>query len=472
MRLSQLVRLAKDELFADYREQAAIVEKCLRVLHSIEELMKEIKGELIEIREAFGDARRTEIVDAAVSIEIEDLITPCEVVVTLSKSGYVKYQPLEDYNAQRRGGTGRKGANLKDDDAVYKLIVANLKDYIMCFTNLGKVYCIKVFQLPEGSFYSRGRPIVNVIPIQEGEFITAILPIKDFSDGKYVVLATRRGFVKKVRISEFSNVMKSGKKAITFKTENDILIGADLTDGDDDIILVTADGRLNRFNQKKNPKPSPFVLEKVALEGEDENIIEDAEVEEAAADSSDADPDDDDQNTTELLRPMGRLAGGVRCFNLLGDDYVVSLIVPKIELGGRLLFATESGYGSIIQIARFPRRNGRNSQGVRSMKLDDRNGNRLVGALQVTLEDEVMLITDQGNIIRTFVDQIRETGRLSKGVRIIRLANDAKLITLERIAREALDDKDEVISSEDAAETEAGTVTDDASEQEPQNSDQ
>jgi DNA gyrase subunit A len=214
------------------------------------------------------------------------------------------------------------------------------------------------------------------------------------------------------------------------------------------------------------------VLEKVALEGEDENIIEDAEVEEAAADSSDADPDDDDQNTTELLRPMGRLAGGVRCFNLLGDDYVVSLIVPKIELGGRLLFATESGYGSIIQIARFPRRNSRNSQGVRSMKLDDRNGNRLVGALQVTLEDEVMLITDQGNIIRTFVDQIRETGRLSKGVRIIRLANDAKLITLERIAREALDDKDEVISSEDAAETEAGTVTDDASEQEPQNSDQ
>ena len=472
MRLSQLVRLAKDELFADYREQAAIVEKCLRVLHSIEELMKEIKGELIEIREAFGDARRTEIVDAAVSIEIEDLITPCEVVVTLSKSGYVKYQPLEDYNAQRRGGTGRKGANLKDDDAVYKLIVANLKDYIMCFTNLGKVYCIKVFQLPEGSFYSRGRPIVNVIPIQEGEFITAILPIKDFSDGKYVVLATRRGFVKKVRISEFSNVMKSGKKAITFKTENDILIGADLTDGDDDIILVTADGRLNRFNQKKNPKPSPFVLEKVALEGEDENIIEDAEVEEAAADSSDADPDDDDQNTTELLRPMGRLAGGVRCFNLLGDDYVVSLIVPKIELGGRLLFATESGYGSIIQIARFPRRNGRNSQGVRSMKLDDRNGNRLVGALQVTLEDEVMLITDQGNIIRTFVDQIRETGRLSKGVRIIRLANDAKLITLERIAREALDDKDEVISSEDAAETEDGTVTDDTAEQEPQNSEQ
>lgn len=449
MRLSQLVRLAKEDLFKDYRDQAAIVAKCLKVLHSVDELNREIKEELVVVRDTYGDQRRTEIIEGAVSIELEDLINPCEVVVTLSKSGYVKYQPVEDYNAQNRGGTGRRGASLKENDEVYKLIIANTKDYILCFTNLGKVYCIKVYQLPEGTSYSRGRPIVNIIPIQEGEFITTILPVKDFSDGKYIVLATKNGFVKKLNLSEFSNVMKSGKKAITFRTEDDILIGADVTDGNDDIIIVSAGGMVNRFNEKKSPLPSPFVLEKPINPADDE-IIDDSEDEIAAEDqeaedqtSADTDADEGDADSPELLRPMGRAASGVKGIKLRNGDYVISVIVPKVELGGRILFATENGFASLIQIARFTRRSGRTSQGIRSMKVDEKIG-KVVGAQQVKLEDEVMLINDQGNIIRTFVDQVRETARNTKGVRIIRLGNDSKLIALERIAAEASDQKDQI----------------------------
>ena len=437
MRLSQLVRLAKEDLFKEYQEQAQIVARCLEVLNSIEELQGEIKKELIDIRERYGDERRTEIIETAASIEMEDLIKPRDVVVTLSQGGYVKYQSLEDFNTQTRGGTGRKGASLKDDDAIYKIVVANVKDYLLCFTNLGKVYCIKVYQLPEGSFYSRGRPIVNTIPIQEGESITAFLPISSFDEGKYIVLATKNGLVKKTSLAAYSKINKLGKKIINFRSEDDRTIGVGLTDGKGEIILVTANGMVNRFSELKNAEPSPFVLETISNPQDEEIETEetlDNELEESNTndEATDLDEENEAEDQKEVLRAMGSAAAGVRGIKLLNDDYVVALIIPKVGDGNKILFATDNGQSAKIQIARFARRVNRSSQGIRSMRFDA--DTKLIGAMQVQDQDQIMLMTVQGRIIRTFINQIRETARGSKGVKLIRLnETDNKLIAMERI---------------------------------------
>ncbi len=388
LRLQRLTGLEQDKIVAEYKEVMDKIADLLDILARPERITEIISGELVAIRDQFGDERRSEIVTYAQDLGIEDLITPQDLVVTLSHTGYIKSQPLADYRAQRRGGRGKQATAMKDDDFIDHLFVANTHDYILCFSNRGRCYWLKVYEVPQGSRNSRGKPIINMFPLEEGEKINAILPVKEFSDDKYVFMCTIQGTVKKTSLANFSNPRKTGIIAVDLD-EGDYLIGADLTTGQSDIVLVSDGGKAVWF-------------------GEDQ------------------------------VRPMGRQSRGVRGMMLQEGQSVISLLVAESE-DQTVLVATENGYGKRTRLGDF-RRSSRGTQGVMAIASSERNG-KIVAAKLVTDEDEVMLITTGGVLIRTRVSEIRELGRATQGVTLISLDAGEKLTGLEKVAETGEDEE-------------------------------
>ncbi|MDT0581409.1 DNA topoisomerase (ATP-hydrolyzing) subunit A [Brumicola blandensis] len=379
LRLNKLTGLEHDKILEEYKALLDIIAELLHILASSERLMEVIREELEAVREEFGDERRTEITAASHDIDIEDLIEREDVVVTLSREGYVKYQKLSDYEAQRRGGKGKSATKMKDEDFIEKLLVANTHDHILCFSTRGRLYWLKVYQLPLASRNARGRPIVNILPLEEGERITAILPIQEFEAGKYVFMATTNGTVKKTELTQYSRPRANGIIAVNLNDGNE-LIGVDLTDGSSEIMLFSDAGKVVRFSE-------------------------------------------------DQVRPMGRTATGVRGIRLMDNEKVVSLIVPQGE--GDILTATENGFGKRTPIGEYPAKS-RATKGVVSIKVSERNG-LVVGAIQVDESKEIMLISDQGTLVRTRASEVSTVGRNTQGVRLIRTAEDETVVGLQRI---------------------------------------
>ena len=387
LRLHRLTGLEQDKIISEYEELLNLIEELLAILSSKERLMEVIRDELIELRDQYGDERRTEIIASQEDLTIEDLITEEDVVVTLSHEGYAKSQPLSSYAAQRRGGKGKSATAVKDEDFIDKLFVANTHDTILCFSSRGKVYWLKVYELPQAGRNARGRPIVNLLPLEEGERINAILPIREYDENHYVFFATANGTVKKTPLKDFSRPRASGIIAVELR-ENDQLVGVELTAGEQDVLLFSSGGKAIRF--------------------------------------SEAD-----------VRPMGRNAVGVRGIKLTKDQKVISLIIAT---EGDILTATENGYGKRTSVADYPR-HGRGGQGVISIQTTARNG-EVTGAELVGTEDEVMLITTSGTLVRTRVDEISIMGRNTQGVKLISLGKGEKLSGIERIENIQADDEE------------------------------
>ncbi|AHG86704.1 DNA gyrase subunit A [Bibersteinia trehalosi USDA-ARS-USMARC-190] len=430
MRLSRLVGLEFDKIVEEYGELLLKIAEFLLILNSPARLMEVIREELEAVRAEYGDARRTEITSASGDINLEDLIAPEDVVVTLSHAGYVKYQPLSDYEAQRRGGKGKSATKMKEDDFIEKLLVANTHDVILCFSSRGRVYQLKVYQLPQASRAARGTPIINILPLESGERITSILPIqKDgFSEDKFVLMATASGIVKKVTLDAFSNIRSNGLIALNLR-DGDELIGVDITDGESEIMLFSAQGRVVRFKESAvramgrtatGVRGMKLALTELADDVE-ETEVELVEVEEN--DETDVD---------------------------LNKDKVVSLVIPKNE--GEILTVTQNGYGKRTKLAEYPTKS-RNTKGVVSIKVNVRNG-KVVAAVQVIDSDQIMLITDGGTLVRTRVGEVSLVGRNTQGVRIIRTIEGESVVGLERIA-EIEDDNttDDEVDTEQAVET-------------------
>ncbi len=430
LRLHKLTGLEHEKILDEYRELLTEIAALLFILASPERLMEVIREELEYVKSQFGDKRRTEIQAASIEINMEDLITPEDVVVTLSHEGYVKYQPLSDYEAQRRGGRGKAAAKVKDEDFVEQLLVANTHDTILCFSTMGQVYWLKVYQLPEASRTARGRPIINLLPLDENERITAILPVKSYDDDKYVFFATANGTVKKTALSAFSRPLSSGIRAITLK-EGDELIGVDITDGSNEIMLFSDAGKVVRF-----------------AEGNSRGTESDNDSDDDATDDTETENTENAEVSTsgKGIRPMGRTAAGVRGIKLAEGDKVVSLIVPRSE--GAILTATENGYGKRTALSEYPVKS-RATLGVISIQVSERNG-RVVGAIQVDEADEIMLITNGGTLVRTRVAEVGLIGRNTAGVRLIRTSEDEKLVSLERVAEPEGEDADVADSNVDA----------------------
>jgi DNA gyrase subunit A len=378
MRLNRLTGLEQDKIVTEYGELLTLLVDLSDILARPERLLAVIRSELEFVRATFADARRTEIVSSHEDLTIEDLISPEDVVVTLSHGGYAKAQPISDYQAQRRGGRGKAAAAVKDEDFIDHVFVANTHDTLLCFSDRGKVYWLKVYRLPQASRGSRGKPIVNLLPLQEGERISATLPIKDFDEGKFVFMATSAGTVKKTPLALFSRPRTSGIIAIALDP-GDQLVGVAITDGSQDILLFTSGGKAIRF------------------------------------------PEDE-------VRPMGREAAGVRGVRLGAGQHVTSLIVAT---EGLILTASQYGYGKLTPLEEFPR-HGRGGQGVIALQVTERNG-RMVAAVQVERDDELMLMSQNGTLVRTSVDEISVVGRNTQGVRLIRLEDGDELSGLERI---------------------------------------
>lgn len=410
LRLHRLTGLEHDKIIAEYEELLEFIAGLLFILRSPERLMEVIKEELVQILEEYGDARRTVINANEVDMSLEDLINEEDVVVTLSHLGYAKYQPLTDYQAQRRGGKGKAATKVKDEDFVEKLLVANTHDTILCFSDFGKMYWLKVYQLPLASRTARGRPIVNLLPLSDGERITAILPVREYAADKYIIMATSHGTVKKTALTAYSNPRVNGIIAVNLK-DGDQLIGVDITNGDDEIMLFSNEGKVVRFGEK----------------------VRDSETGEVKTD-----PETGEEVLS--LRPMGRTATGVRGIRLEEGQKVVSLIVPKGD--GAILTVTENGYGKRTQLSEYPAKS-RATKGVVSIKVSERNG-AVVGAVQVGLNDELMLISDKGTLVRTPASGVSIIGRNTQGVTIIRTAGDEKVVGLQRI--------DEIQTEEDEVE--------------------
>ncbi|WP_025820407.1 DNA gyrase subunit A [Shewanella marina] len=399
LRLHRLTGLEHDKIIAEYEELLAFIAGLLFILRSPERLMEVIKEELEQILIDFGDTRRTVINANEVDMSLEDLINEEDVVVTLSHLGYAKYQPLTDYQAQRRGGKGKAATKVKDEDFVEKLLVANTHDTILCFSDFGKMYWLKVYQLPLASRQARGRPIVNLLPLSDGERITAILPVREYADDKYIVMATSHGTVKKTALTAYSNPRANGIIAVNLK-DGDQLIGVDITDGSNDIMLFSNEGKVVRFNEKVRDSETGLVK---------------------------VDPETGEDMLS--IRPMGRTATGVRGIKLDDGQRVVSLIVPKED--GAILTVTENGYGKRTELSEYPAKS-RATKGVVSIKVSERNG-EVIGAVQVGLNDEIMLISNKGTLVRTPAEGVSIIGRNTQGVTIIRTASDEKVVGLQRI---------------------------------------
>ena len=380
MRLQRLTGLEQDKIVSEYKEVMDIIADLLDILANASRVTAMISDELTEIRKQFGDKRRSEIIQNAQDLNLEDLITPQDVVVTLSHTGYVKSQPLDEYRAQRRGGRGKTAAPTKEDDFIDKMFVANTHDYILCFSSRGRVYWLKVYEVPQGSRIGRGKPIVNLFPLEEGEKINAILAVKEFDESHFIFMATAQGTVKKTALSEFANPRKSGIIAINLD-DDDYLIGAEVTNGANDIVLVSNGGKAVWFT-----------------EGD--------------------------------VRPMGRATRGVRGMKLAAKQQVLSLLIADNDQQ-TVLVATENGYGKRTVLADF-RHSGRGTQGVKAIAISERNG-LVVAAKLVNEDDEIMLITTGGVLIRTRVKEIRELGRATQGVTLINLGEGEKLSGLEKI---------------------------------------
>ncbi|MBT0726769.1 DNA topoisomerase (ATP-hydrolyzing) subunit A [Rosenbergiella australiborealis] len=380
LRLQKLTGLEHERLLDEYKALLGEIAELLFILGSGERLMEVIREELVAVREQFGDERRTEITANTADINIEDLINQEDVVVTLSHQGYVKYQPLTDYEAQRRGGKGKSAARIKDEDFIDRLLVANTHDTILCFSSRGRLYWMKVYQLPEASRGARGRPIVNLLPLEANERITAILPVKEYAQGVNVFMATASGTVKKTALTDFSRPRSAGIIAINLR-DDDSLIGVALTKGEDEAMLFSAAGKVVRFSE-------------------------------------------------QAVRTMGRTAAGVRGIKLAADDHVVSLIVPNAE--GAILTVTKNGFGKRTATQEYPTKS-RATQGVISIKVTDRNG-PVIGAVQVDDADQIMMITDAGTLVRTRVSEVSIVGRNTQGVILIRTADDENVVGLQRVA--------------------------------------
>jgi DNA gyrase subunit A len=439
LRLHRLTGLEHDKILAEYKELLEIIAELMHILGSPERLMEVIREELEKVRDEYGDERRTEITAASHDIDIEDLIEREDVVVTLSREGYVKYQKLTDYESQRRGGKGKSATKMKNEDFIEKLLVANTHDHILCFSTRGRLYWLKVYQLPLASRNARGRPIVNILPLEENERITAILPIQEFEEGKYVLMATANGTVKKTALTSYSRPRSNGIIAVNLN-EGDELIGVDITDGESDIMLFSDAGKVVRFNEKARDSETGAVK---------------------------LDPETGEEILA--LRPMGRTATGVRGIRLKDGQKVVSLIVPQGD--GAILTATENGYGKRTPVEDYPAKS-RATQGVVSIKVSDRNGN-VVGAVQVVDGQEIMLISDQGTLVRTRVDEVSTVGRNTQGVRLIRTAEAERVVALQRIdeieAVEMVEDADQDEAVEANLET-SDSGNNDTSEENGENS--
>ncbi|OAM35824.1 DNA gyrase subunit A [Eikenella sp. NML080894] len=427
MSLRNLTGLDQDTILADYKTIMAQIIDFLDILAKPERITQIIHDELIEIKTNFGDPRRSEINPFGGDIADEDLIPPREMVVTLTHGGYIKTQPTTDYQAQRRGGRGKQAAATKDEDFIETLFVANTHDYLMCFTNHGRCHWIKVYKLPEGGRNSRGRPINNVIQLDENEKVSAILPVRDFPEDEYVFFATAMGVVKKVQLSAFKNVSKVGIKAIALK-EGDSLVGVARTSGRNDIMLFSNLGKAIRFNEYWERS------------SDDEETGDDNDTEISGS------QEDDSAESAPIsgkhgVRPSGRGSGGLRGMRLPENGRIVSLITfaPECEQSElQVLTATANGYGKRTPIASYNRKN-KGGQGNIAINTGERNGD-LVAATLVSESDDLMLITSGGVLIRTKVEQIRETGRAAAGVKLINLDEGETLVSLERVAEEEEDE--------------------------------
>src|SRR5712664_534992 len=380
LRLQRLTGLEQDRIRDEYREVMATIADLLDILAKPSRIVTSIGDELRKLKQEFGDTRRSEIVTVAEDISIEDLIAPQDMVVTFSHGGYVKSQPLADYRAQRRGGRGRMATTMKEDDFIERLFVAHSHDYLLCFSDRGRLYWLKVYEVPAGSRSARGKPIVNMFPLEEGEKITAVVPVKEFDENHYVFMATAQGTVKKTPLAEFSRPRPSGIIAVGLDA-GDYLVGAALTDGKYDVMLFSSEGKAVRFEEND-------------------------------------------------VRPMGRQATGVRGMRLGEGQRVVCMLAAN-DASKSVLTATAHGFGKRTRIGEYPR-HGRGGQGVIAIQTSERNGS-LVGAVLVDDHDEVMLISTGGVLIRTSVAQIRSQGRSTQGVTLIALGEGEKLAGLERI---------------------------------------
>jgi len=416
LRLQKLTNLGHDEILDEYKKLLEAIGELLYILRSPERLMEVIREELEQIREQFNDPRRTEITAASGDINLEDLIAQEDVVVTLSHEGYVKYQPISDYEAQRRGGKGKSATKMKEEDFIEKLLVANTHDTILCFSSRGRLYWLKVYQLPQASRGSRGRPIVNILPLNENERITAILPVTAYEEDKFVVMATAGGIVKKIALTEFSRPRSSGIIALNLRDEDE-LIGVDITDGNNEIMLFSSQGRVVRFSESAVRAMGRLATGvrgiKLALTNDPNDDESAVEIEEVS-----------DDNTEETLD--------------LNIDKVVSLVIPKND--GEILTATQNGYGKRTKLEEYPTKS-RNTKGVISIKVSERNG-KVVAATQVVDTDQIMLITDAGTLVRTRVSEVSIVGRNTQGVRLIRTSENEHVVSLERIC-DVDDEEDE-----------------------------
>ncbi|HHF3886679.1 TPA: DNA topoisomerase (ATP-hydrolyzing) subunit A [Haemophilus influenzae] len=423
LRLHRLTGIAFEEVVKEYEELLVKIADLLHILSSAERLMEVIREELEEVKAQFGDDRLTEITAASGDIDLEDLIAQEDVVVTLSHEGYVKYQPLTDYEAQRRGGKGKSATKMKEEDFIEKLLVANTHDTILCFSSRGRLYWLKVYQLPQASRGARGRPIVNILPLQENERITAILPVSAYEEDKFVVMATAGGIVKKIALTEFSRPRSNGIIALNLRDEDE-LIGVDITNGSNEIMLFSSQGRVVRFAENAVRAMGRLATGvrgiKLALTNDISDDESAVEIEDISDDNAEASLD-------------------------LNIDKVVSLVVPKGE--GEILTATQNGYGKRTQLSEYPTKS-RNTKGVISIKVSERNG-KVVAATQVEETDQIMLITDAGTLVRTRVSEVSIVGRNTQGVRLIRTADDEHVVSLERVCDADEDDSLEESSSKE-----------------------
>ncbi len=379
LRLHRLTGLEHEKLINDYKELLIQIADYLEILGNRERLLSVVREELEAVQKEYGDDRLTEIVESQQDLTTEDLITEEDRVVTISQTGYAKTQPLTDYRAQKRGGMGKSAASVKDEDFVEHLLIANTHTTLLCFTSAGKVYWLKVYMIPVASRNSRGKPIVNLLPLEENERITSMLPVDEYSDDHFVFMATANGTVKKTALPNFARQRSVGLRAIELD-EGDHLVGTAITNGNHDVMLVSSSGKAIRFNETD-------------------------------------------------VRPMGRTARGVRGIKLADDAQMISLIIPDADK--QILTVSENGYGKRTNSVEFPVY-GRGGQGVIAMQTSERNG-AVVGAVQVYDSDEIMLISNKGTLVRTRVDEVSVQGRNTQGVRLIRLKEGEKMVGLERV---------------------------------------
>jgi DNA gyrase subunit A len=379
LKLQRLTGLEQDKIIKEYGELLETIQDLMDILARPERLMQVIRDELVDIKDRYGDARKTEIIEDHQDLSMEDLITEEDVVVTLSHAGYAKSQSLDVYRSQRRGGKGKSATSMKDEDFIDKLIIASTHDTVLCFSSKGKVYWLKVYEFPQASRAARGKPIINLLPLEDGERINAVLPIREYAEDKFIFMATADGTVKKCSLADFSRPRPSGIRAIELREDNQ-LIGVELTDGNHDVMLFSDAGKAVRFHESK-------------------------------------------------VRAMGRTARGVRGIRLGSDQRVISLII--VESDCSVLTATEKGFGKRTPIEDYVVK-GRGGVGVISIQTTERNG-KVVGAVAVKEDDEIMLISNQGTLIRTPVDQVSEVGRNTQGVRLVTLGEGESLASLERI---------------------------------------